>query len=89
MGGERFEGLLGEQDGAVAVGFEVDADVEFGGRVVEVLDAGGRADDGEFEVLGYVVCAGAVCVCGLDDANFDFVGHVGVSCQIAYKQRGE
>ena len=37
--GDALERLVGEEDGAVAVGFEVDADVESGSGVVEELDA--------------------------------------------------
>ncbi|PNY27137.1 Uncharacterized protein TCAP_02931 [Tolypocladium capitatum] len=40
--------LLGEDDGAVAVGLEVDANIELARRVVQMLDTRGRADNGEF-----------------------------------------
>lgn len=43
-------GRGGEEDGAVPVGFEVDADVEGGGGVVQVLYSGGDAQD--WNVLG-------------------------------------
>ena len=39
-------GLWVEDDGAVAVGLEVDADIEGHGAVVEVLHASGHASDG-------------------------------------------
>ena len=73
----------GEEDGAVAVGFEVDTDVVAGGGVVQVFDAGGRALDGELEDLGDVFGGGAVGVGGLHDADFEGridagnAGHVG------------
>lgn len=69
---EAFEGRVGEEDGAVAVGFKVDADVEFGRGVVEVLDARVGADDGQLEVVRDVVGAGAVGVRGLYHADLEF-----------------
>lgn len=46
------DGFVGEDDGAVAVGFEVDADVEVADScVVEMFDAGRGADDRELEDL--------------------------------------
>ena len=68
---EAFEGRVGEEDGAVAVGFEVDADVEFGRGVVEVLDARVGADDGQLEVVRDVFGAGAVGVRRLYDADLE------------------
>ncbi len=65
-----LEGEVGEDDSAVAVGFKVDPDIEFGGCVVEVLHARRCADHGQFEVLGDIGGAGAVCVSGLHDAHF-------------------
>lgn len=46
-GGEEGEGRGGEEDRAVAVGLEVDADVVRLGGVVEVLDARRDARDGD------------------------------------------
>ncbi len=63
--------MVGEDDGAVAVGFEVDADVEAARGVVEVFYACRGADGGELEDFGDVVCAGAVGVGGLDEADFE------------------
>lgn len=42
---DGVEGVGGEDDGAVAVGFKVDANIELLGRVVEILDSGGCAVD--------------------------------------------
>lgn len=59
----------GEENGAVAVGFEVDAAVEFGCGMVQVFDAGGSADNGEVERFVNVGCGGSVCIGGLDDPD--------------------
>jgi len=65
------DGGAREDDGAVAVGLEVDANVESSGGVVEVLDARRGADDGQREDLVDVVCACAVGVGGLHDADLE------------------
>lgn len=50
-------GFVGEDDSAVAVGFEVDADVEVvRGSVVEVLDPSGSANNRESEDFFDVFC---------------------------------
>ena len=86
---ETFERRVGEDDGAVAVGFEVDADVEFSGGVMEVLDARVGADDGEFEVVSDVVRGSAVGVGGLDDADFEFFREAGAFGEVADEEGGK
>lgn len=66
----------------MAVCLEVDAYVEAGRCVVQVLYAGSRADDWELEVLCYVVCCCAVGVGGLDDADGEFFGEACCSGEI-------
>ena len=56
----------------MAVGLEVDADVEgVHGRVVEVLDAGGGADDGQLEDVGDEFAGRAVRVRRLHEADLE------------------
>lgn len=64
-----LQGILGECHCAVAVGLKVDTDVEAQSGVVEMLDTGVGADDGELQDLFDVICAGAVGVGGLDDTD--------------------
>lgn len=85
MGRQHFERLFREHDGPVTVGLEIHADVELGGGVMEVLDARGRADDREFQVLCHVICAGTVGVRGLNDTDLHLLGYVSLSCQFSDK----
>jgi hypothetical protein len=73
FGAEGFEGLLAEDYCSMAVGFEIDADVEFRSSVVQPFYSGGCADYGEPECLLDVFRRCAVCVCGLYDADFELV----------------
>jgi hypothetical protein len=76
------DGVVGEKNGAVAVGFEVDADVVAGGGVVEVLDAGVGALNGQLEHFLDVFSRGTIGVGSLDDAYLELgvdasnAGHV-------------
>lgn len=58
-----------EEYGAVAVCFKINSAVELSRGVVEMLDTGRCADDGETESLGDVACRGTVGICGLDHTN--------------------
>lgn len=78
--------MFREHDGPVAVGLEVYADVELGGGVVEVLDARGRADNREFQVLCHLIRASTVCVRGLNHTDLHLLGHVSLPCQIPYER---
>jgi hypothetical protein len=86
---EEGDGVVGEDDGAVAVGFEVDADVEAGGSMVEVLHACGGADRGQLEHFGDVVRGSAVCVSGLDEADFELGGEACLLGEVCEEEGGE
>jgi len=58
----------------VAVGFEVDANVEALGGVVQVLDSRVGAEDRQLEVLLDVLGGGAVGVGSLDNADLELLG---------------
>jgi len=76
----------------MSVGFEVDADVEACSGMVEVLDPRRGADDRQREDLVDVICACAVCVCGLHDADLEGGGEVGGAGQVAEeggRERGD
>lgn len=74
--------MLAEDDGAVAVGLEVDADVELCSGVVQPLYAGGGADYREAERLLDVLCAGSVGVGGLDDADFEIIAQLCIASEV-------
>ena len=73
LGADGADSLLGEDDGAVAVGLEVDADIEFGGSVVKPLDTSWCANGWELECLGDIVGGCAVGVSSLDDTNLQLI----------------
>ncbi|KND90179.1 hypothetical protein TOPH_05174 [Tolypocladium ophioglossoides CBS 100239] len=81
--------LLGEDDGAVAVGLEVDANVELARGVVQMLDTRGRADNGELQVLLDVVGAGTVGVSSLDNTNTEVVLQTSGVDEVANEGGGE
>lgn len=60
-----------EDDGAMTVGLEVNANVKLLGRMMQILDSGGCAVNLESQVLFDVLRRSAVCVSGLNDANLD------------------
>jgi len=70
---DGVEGVVREDHGAVAVGFEIDTNVELFGCVVQVLHAGGCAVDLELEVIFNVLRGGAVGVGGLHNSNLELI----------------
>lgn len=81
------DGAVGEDDGSVAVGLKVDSDIKLGSSVVEMLDTGGGALDGEPELLGNVCGGGAVGIGGLH--NTDVEVDTSALSQVADKASGE
>lgn len=84
---DDFQCILREGDGAVAVGFKVDTDVEAKGGVVKVFYTGVGADDGKLEHFFNVVGTGAVGIGGLNNADFELLGNTGTTGEIA-NERG-
>lgn len=82
LGANGADSLLGEDDGAVAVGLKVDADVELGGGVVEPLDTGWCADSWEAEGLGDVVGGGTVGIGSLDDTDLQVLCELGLARKV-------
>src|SRR5690606_30729864 len=80
---EETYGLLREDDGAMAVGFEVDTDIELASSMVEMLHTSGGADDGKLKMLLDVGCASTVGVGGLDNANSEVVFETGGADEVA------
>ena len=79
-GADHVDGLVGEDDGAVAIRLEVDADVEVAhGRMVEVLDTGWSADDRQLEDLVDVFSGRTVGVGGLYEADVQFLVEAGAA----------
>jgi hypothetical protein len=66
----------------VAVGLEVDADVEVLGRVVQVLDSSGSADDWQVKGLLDVLGRRAIGVRCLYDSNLQLLSETGFSCKV-------
>lgn len=83
VGGNGVESVVGEDDGAVAVGLEVDADVELFGGVVEIFDTGGSAVDLELQVFFYVFGGCAIGVCSLDNPDLELVCEVGLADEVS------
>jgi len=73
----------------VAVGLEVDADIEALGRVVEMLDARVGAEDGQLKVLLDVLSRGAIGVGGLDDTNLELLREAGGAAEVREEGGGE
>ena len=82
LGANGADSLLGEDDGAVAVGLKVDTDVELGSGVVEPLDAGWGANGWETEGLGDVVGGGTVGIGSLDDTDLQVFCELGLACKV-------
>ena len=78
-----------EDHGAVAIGLKVDANVEARGRVMQVLDARGRADDGQAQGFGDVGRAGAVRVGRLHHADLQLISQPSKPRNFADKGRHE
>jgi hypothetical protein len=74
---------LREDYGSVAVGLEVDADIEVLGRVVQVLDSGGSADDWQVEGLLDVLGRCAIGVRRLYDSNLELLSETGFPGKVA------
>jgi hypothetical protein len=64
---EDAEGLLGEDYSSMAVGLEVNTDIELARSMVKVFDASGCANDGELKVLLDVGSASTVGIGCLND----------------------
>jgi hypothetical protein len=73
----------------VSVGFEVDADVEAGRRVVQVLDACRGAHDVKIEVVVDIVGRGTVGVGCLDDTDEQTVGEAALAAKVGQEGGGE
>ena len=76
----------------MAISLKVDADIESGSGVVKVLNARRGADDRQREDLVDVICACAVRVGGLHDADLEGGGEVGGAGQVAEeggRERGD
>ena len=86
---EGAEGMGREEDRSVAVGLEVDANVELEGLMMEMLHASGSARNGEMEVLLDVGGASAVGVGGLDDADAELFLESSRTDEVADERRGE
>lgn len=82
---EGTGGLLGENDGTMTIGLEVDAYIELAGDMVKVLDTSRGADDRELKIPLNIVGAGAVGVGGLDDTNAKLLGQTSRADEIANK----
>lgn len=89
FGVESFEGLLGEDDSAVAISFEVDADVKFGCCVVEPFHTSGSADYWEFEGLGHIVGACAIGICGLHDSDLKLLDEASFFGELSNERGGQ
>lgn len=68
-----LQGGLGESNGTVTVGLEVDANVEAQGRMVQMLNTSVGANRRQLQDLLDVVRAGTIGVSGLDDADLELL----------------
>lgn len=84
---DDLQGVLRECDGTVAVGLEVDTDIEPQGSVVQVLHTSVSANDWEFKHLLDVVGAGTVGIGGLNNTNLQLLRNTGIASEIA-NERG-
>lgn len=73
----------------MAIGFEIDANVEFGGSVMQPFDACGSADDGKFEGFGDVAGACTIGICRLYDADLQLVGKARLTGEVTNEGCGE
>ncbi len=86
---EALERKIGEDYSTVAVGFEVNTHIKLGCRMMQMLDAGRSAHNGEFQIFGYVASRGAVGIGGLDDTDFEFFREAGRAGEVRDEQGGE
>lgn len=69
----------------MAVGFEVDTNVQFLGSMVEMLDSGGRAVYFEFEVLLDVLGSSTIGIRSLYDSDLKRVSEAGLAHLVTQK----
>lgn len=79
---DHLERIIGEGDGAMSVGLEVDTDIKAKGSVVKVLHTCVGANDGKLQYLLNVVGTRAVSVGGLNDTNLEIMGNTGATSQV-------
>lgn len=70
---DDIECVRREDDSSVAVGFEIDTNIELLCSVVQVLDTRGRTVNLEFEGLLNVLSSSTVSVGSLDNTNLDLL----------------
>lgn len=80
---ESPHGILAKQHSAVAVGLEIRANIKLESSVVQVLDAGGCAHDGQSEMLLNVVGASTVCIGRLNNTDTKVIFQTSRSDEIA------
>ena len=80
---DDLQGVLRESNGTMAIGFEVNTNVEAHGGMVEMLNTSVGADRLKLQHLLNVIRAGAVGVSSLDDTNLKVLRNSSASGQIA------
>jgi hypothetical protein len=86
---DDVDGVVIEEDCAVAIGFEVDTNVKSFSGVMQMFDTSWGAIHWQFHHLLYVFGRGAVGVSGLDDPNLELVANTSNSRLISDEVGGQ
>jgi hypothetical protein len=66
----------------VSIGFEVDANIESEGSMVEMFHTSIGANTWEFENFLYVLGARSISISGLNDADLEFLSNSGAASEV-------